>query len=263
MNKIIIADDIIKEEVEDSIKNKKSDANPFFNVKTLNIKICNNTDLEIEYTSTGEIKLEIYINVLPNVKAEIYEIKENGNYKLQYKYYLEESSELKVFKFNNASMLREMSVINLNGKYSSFTQNLRTVSHEKNKYDVMIYHNATNSNSLIDNKGINILEGKTTFNVSSFVPNKVKGCTLKQKNHIINLTNNKCIIKPNLFIDEDDVSASHGALVGTFSKEELFYLQSRGLTKDEAEKLLVKGILLKDMPKYHDKIEKTINSYWG
>ena len=263
MNKIIIADDIIKEEVEDSIQVQKSDSNPFFNVKTLNIKICNNTSLEIEYTSTEEMKLEIYINALPNVKANIYEIKEKGNYKVQYKYYLEEGSEINVFKFNHADLLKEMSVINLNGKYSSFSQYLRTISHDKNKYDLMIYHNGTGSKSFIDNKGINVLEGEPTFNVSSFVPNKIKGCTLNQQNHIINLTNNKCTIKPNLFIDEDDVSASHGALVDTFSKEELFYLQSRGLTKDEAEKLLVKGILLKDMPKYHDKIEKIINSYWG
>ncbi len=262
MNKIIIADGFIKEDIDKNIQIQKTDTNNFFNVISLNIKIIDCTDLQIEYTSTKEIKMEIYINVLPNVKTNIYEIKENGDYKLQYKYYLEENSKVKVFKFNHANLIKEMAIVNLNGEKASFAWNLRTISHNHSKYDLMIYHNMSNSESFINNNGVNILDGKLTFNVSSFVPNKIKGCTLHQLNHIINLTDNKCIIKPNLFIDEDDVKASHGALVGKFSKEELFYLQSRGLSKKESERLLIKGILLKDMPKYHDKIEKIINSYW-
>lgn len=263
MNKIIIADDVIKEKVDNSIQIESSDVSSFFNVKTMHIKICNNTNLEIEYTSTKELKLEIYINILPNVKANIYEIKKQGNYKLQYKYYLEENSEINVYKFNHASLLKEMSIVNLNGAYATFIQTLKTISYDKNKYDLMIYHNASKSQSFIKNDGVNILNGEITFNVSSFVPNKIKGCTLNQQTNIINLTNNKCTIKPNLFIDEDDVIASHGALVRQFSKEEMFYLQSRGLSEKEAKKILIKGFLFEDMPLYQEEMEKIINSYWG
>lgn len=262
MNKIIIADGDIQETVDKNIQIQKNDANNFFNVISLNIKICTSTDLQIEYTSTKELKLEIYLNVLPNVKTNIYEIKHPGDYKIQYKYYLEENSEIKVFKFNHALTLKEMGLVNLNGADAKFYQNLKTISCDKNKYDLMIYHNAVNTTSLINNNGINVLKGELTFNVSTFVPNKIKGCTLKQQNHIINLTDNKCMVKPNLFIDEDDVIASHGALIGDFSKDELFYLQSRGLSEKAAKKLLIKGLLLKDMPKYQKQIEKAINSYW-
>jgi Fe-S cluster assembly protein SufD len=47
--------------------------------------------------------------------------------------------------------------------------------------------------------------------------------------------------KPNLEIFADNVKASHGATMGQLEKEELFYLQSRGFTLPEAQKLLVKG----------------------
>ncbi len=47
--------------------------------------------------------------------------------------------------------------------------------------------------------------------------------------------------KPNLEIYADDVKASHGATVGRLSEEELFYLETRGLSKEDAKKLLVKG----------------------
>lgn len=44
--------------------------------------------------------------------------------------------------------------------------------------------------------------------------------------------------KPQLEIDADDVKCSHGATVGQLNEDEIFYLQTRGLTKDAAEKLL-------------------------
>ena len=47
--------------------------------------------------------------------------------------------------------------------------------------------------------------------------------------------------KPNLEILADDVKASHGATVGQLDENELFYLQSRGLPKKEAHKLLVQA----------------------
>ena len=39
----------------------------------------------------------------------------------------------------------------------------------------------------------------------------------------------------------DDVKAAHGATIGQVSPEELFYLRSRGIEKDEAKQLLVYG----------------------
>lgn len=47
--------------------------------------------------------------------------------------------------------------------------------------------------------------------------------------------------KPNLEIFADDVKASHGATVAQLSDDELFYLRSRGLTQEEAKKLLLEG----------------------
>lgn len=47
--------------------------------------------------------------------------------------------------------------------------------------------------------------------------------------------------KPQLEIYADDVKCSHGATVGQLDPEELFYLQSRGLTADDARNLLTYG----------------------
>ena len=46
---------------------------------------------------------------------------------------------------------------------------------------------------------------------------------------------------PNLEIEADDVKCSHGATVGQLDEEELFYLMSRGLDREAAERLVIFG----------------------
>ena len=46
---------------------------------------------------------------------------------------------------------------------------------------------------------------------------------------------------PNLEIEADDVRCSHGATIGQVEEGQLFYLMSRGLTRRQAERLLVFG----------------------
>jgi len=48
---------------------------------------------------------------------------------------------------------------------------------------------------------------------------------------------------PNLEIEADDVKCSHGATVGQLDSEALFYLLSRGLSRHQAERLVVLGFL--------------------
>jgi len=46
---------------------------------------------------------------------------------------------------------------------------------------------------------------------------------------------------PGLEILADDVRCTHGATVGKLESEPLFYLHSRGIQKNEAERLMVEG----------------------
>jgi Fe-S cluster assembly protein SufD len=46
---------------------------------------------------------------------------------------------------------------------------------------------------------------------------------------------------PNLEIEANDVRCGHAASVGPVEEDQLFYLMSRGIPRDEAEKLIVFG----------------------
>ena len=67
---------------------------------------------------------------------------------------------------------------------------------------------------------------------------------------------------PSLEIDENELKAGHASSVGRPREEELFYLRSRGLTKEEAEKLIVSGFfapILQQLPiDGREKLEKEI-----
>lgn len=59
--------------------------------------------------------------------------------------------------------------------------------------------------------------------------------------------------QPILEIEADDVKASHGATTGRIPEENVYYLQSRGLDKEEAKVLIVEGFFEELLSKIEDK----------
>ena len=73
---------------------------------------------------------------------------------------------------------------------------------------------------------------------------------------------------PNLEIGADDVRCSHGATVGQLDAEALFYLMSRGLEREQAERLVVLGFLGEVLSRLPlggvvDKVTKAIEAKLG
>ncbi|MEN8253138.1 MAG: SufD family Fe-S cluster assembly protein [Patescibacteria group bacterium] len=48
---------------------------------------------------------------------------------------------------------------------------------------------------------------------------------------------------PDLEIESDDVKCSHAASVSSISEKQIFYLMSRGISKQKAEEMIVEGFL--------------------
>ena len=73
-------------------------------------------------------------------------------------------------------------------------------------------------------------------------------------------------VKPELEINNFDITASHGASIGQLDKEALFYLCSRGLSKEAAQKILVSSlaqdILQEIHPVMRDFISAQVELSW-
>ncbi len=49
--------------------------------------------------------------------------------------------------------------------------------------------------------------------------------------------------RPQLAIDANDVKCSHGASIGQIDEQELFYLQSRAISRDDAKAMLASAFV--------------------
>lgn len=264
MNKIRIVNDIVEfksldDTIECSWKEKKED----YLVNVVKIIVHENTNLEIDFDVLEETKLDVFINVRENASLELIEKVNGEDLKIQYRYYLEKNASVTTYKTSDLKSTKEYTIINLNGENSKIKRVIKTVSKENEQYDMMVYHNKKNTESNLINHGVNINDGKLNFNVSSFVSKNNTGCIVNQSNRIINLTNNECIIKPNMYIDCFDVTANHSALVGGFKDYEMFYLQSRGINTETATNLLIYGFLVSELPDLvKDKFKEKFDKYW-
>ncbi len=87
-----------------------------------------------------------------------------------------------------------------------------------------------------------VLDDRSTgvFNGKIFVHEDAQKTDAKQTNQAILLSRHATVnTKPQLEIFADDVKCTHGATIGQLREEALFYLQSRGISKNDAEALLV------------------------
>ncbi len=260
MNKIIVNDDSVELKTNSSLDIDVYERQDIFDVTKLKIDVKKNTDLIIEYNNQGKSKIDVEINIYKDVKFKLFEIKEGYEVKVQYKYNLDEYSNVLVNKFYDVDIVKELDVIKLNGESSEINYNFNTIAKDKQNIDIVVYHNNKNTISNLNNKAVSILKGSVTFNVTGTVYNGITNCIVNQNNKIINLNDKKSTINPILLIDENDVEANHSALIGKFSDEELFYLMSRGISKENALNLLVKGFLKLDIN--NKKIDDIIDKYW-
>lgn len=260
MNKIVIDNDIVTLfETDNCIELILSDKLDIFDVLKINLTVLSSTNIEIIYKKNSSTKLDFYLNIAENIKVNIDEMNESKELKIRYQYNIGENSQVINNQFHHIKDVKQLEIINLNGLNSSFESTIKTICSGNQKYDIYVYHSFKNTNSKIINKGVTVKDGNLTFNVTSIVYEGIKGCELDQKNRIVNLTQNKCYIHPILLIEEQDVTANHAAYIGTFEEKDLFYLKSRGLTEEEATRLMINGFL---NDKKDPKIEKIINQYW-
>jgi len=125
---------------------------------------------------------------------------------------------------------------------------------EKGDYVVEVEVRAKKDGVRSEIKVVGMVSGGAKLKVKGLVQVEkgIKGVEMRLEMRMILMDEESWVeVEPDLEIAVEDVKASHAATVGTIGKEELFYLMSRGLKKEEAEKLWLKG--------WMEKIVKTID----
>ena len=159
----------------------------------------------------------------------------------------ERSSHLEAFSFaHKAKLVRHNFTILFKGEGCNTSLNgfyaIDTTQHVDNHTLLDIQQPNCTSYQLY--KGILKDSSRAVFNGKIFVhpiAQKTNGYQLNK--HLMLGKEARVDTKPQLEIFADDVKCTHGATIGQLSDEEIFYLQSRCITKELASQLLAKGFI--------------------
>ena len=218
-----------------------------------NLVIEEDTELVFNFNDTSR---DIYIVVEDNICLNIVDISFNTSNKINITLKNDSRVIYNKFSINSGDYIYTL----LDGEYSNVVINNSVVNNDDTKMKFVIEHNNTNTSSNLSNHGVNNSSGTIYFNVDSKINRSASLACADQENKIINLVKGDSKILPNLLVDNYDVSASHSAYISDFDKESMFYLKSRGISDDEARRLLLEGFLIGNLD-VDDETKKNLLSY--
>ena len=152
-------------------------------------------------------------------------------------------SDVKVHTFSfGGKLIRNNLNFYQNGERIDSTMKGVTIIGDKQHIDhhTLVHHRQPNCESHQDYKGI--YDGSSTgvFNGKIIVDRLAQKTNAFQQNNNLLISDKATInTKPQLEIFADDVKCSHGCTIGQLDQDALFYLQSRGIGKKEAQALLM------------------------
>ncbi len=159
-----------------------------------------------------------------------------------------------VRNFHNAHLNGEYSNASLKGCFFLKNKNICT-----NKTNII--HNAENCVSDQTYKGILNDHSKASYYSNTFVSKNAQKTEGYQLSKGILLTDNCSFFsKPELRIFADDVKCSHGSTIGPVDESALYYLRSRGISKNEAMKMIISSFIEEDLKNLDINIAEIISN---
>ena len=205
-------------------------------------------DLEVKEGENLEVRLASFHD-FPSVKIHV-KVQKNGTFDGAFA------------DFSSGKGKAEI-VVELLGEGAKATWHYAGISSLESEkiVNASIVHLAPNTYGRISQYGIAMDVGRLSFFGASKIEKGAYGSDTAQKEKIIVFDQGavgKC--SPELDIDENDVVASHSAIVGKLPEEHMFYLLSRGLEESVAKRLLVLGYLRPVLAHFEGELAERISA---
>ena len=149
--------------------------------------------------------------------------------------------------------------VNLKEESASCYFKLASLSANKDdkNINVSVNHLVAKTYGKVDNYGVCKDLGRLLFAGTSYIVNgAIKSKTEQNAKIMVFDEESNAIAKPILKIDENDIEASHAAVVGKINDEHLFYLTSRGISELDAKQIITFGYLKPILLGFNDEKNK-------
>jgi Fe-S cluster assembly protein SufB len=126
-----------------------------------------------------------------------------------------------------------------------------------------VYHIGENTSSIVVSKGISKAGGISSYRGLVQISKNAKNSKTNVRCDGLMLDHeSKALTFPSMDVHEHEVEVAHEATVGKVGEDQLFYLMSRGLSEEEATKMIVSGFIepiIKELPlEYAAELNKLI-----
>ena len=261
-------DIVVIHDIDDDT-NIEINVNDNINVKILELFKVNKLSKNINVTKTISSKenSKLYITTISYDELEEKDKFDINFYFLTnlYKNAVIETSKIVLLnhRFNTSE------VSNLNEEESNLTNYNVYINytHDVQNVDIVVNHLFKDTVSQMRNYGISKYNSELILNTNGVIKNGAKRSNVNQKNTglLVDL-DSKITAMPLLQIDEYDCLASHGAGIGALDEDALYYLMTRGLSREESEKLIVGGFVNPILEKIgnkdlKEKVENIVSKY--
>ena len=168
-----------------------------------------------------------------------------------------------VFADFSKNFAKVSSQIDLAGEGANCEWHLATLANKKDNkiFDISFKHLVGKTTSNMNNYGVARDDSKIVFSGVSHITEGAKKSNAKQNAKIIVFDEKaQGVASPTLKIDENDVQASHGAVVGQLNSDHMFYLMTRGLTREDARTLITLGYLKPVSTQFSEEVQFKIEN---
>ena len=119
------------------------------------------------------------------------------------------------------------------------------ISGQKKHYALHCLHEAAHTSSQMENYCVVKKHGDYIMKANGQIKKGAYQSTSVQKSRVLTMSEQqRSEVIPLLLIDENDVKAGHATTVGQPDERQLYYMQTRGLTREQAISLLVIGYMM-------------------
>ena len=133
----------------------------------------------------------------------------------------------------------------LNAPHSSFTMNAAVVTagFDHAQLSLVTRHLVADCKSNSTIKSVAMGRAVTEFKGLVYVAQDAQRTDAKQLNRNIEIGGGRVVSEPQLEIYADDVKCSHGSTVGQLDEQAIYYMRQRGISKEQAERLMLEGFV--------------------
>ena len=194
--------------------------------------VLDNEIVELEFKTLKcnlTIKGSVWINDLNNNNLEELNITLLDGSRLLYNKYTKDIKNLKINILENNDTTLEFNYSLYQSIKASIILDSKVLGNN-NKCSMNVY-------------GVSDKDGAIVVNATGSVLENIKDNDLLENIRILLLNDSENVIVPNLLVGSNEVSVNHNATISSLDTNYLYYLNSKGLSYEDAKKLIVKGFL--------------------